>query len=305
MTAALRLFFCDHHELPLPPGHKFPLRKYGMVRAALQGDARIALSEAPLASTADLQRVHSAAYVESFLGGTIEPAAMRRIGFPWSEGTVKRTLASAGATLAATRTALDEGMSGTLAGGTHHAFRDEGSGFCVFNDLAVSAEWARASHHVSRIAVVDVDVHQGDGTAKIFEGNADTYTLSLHGARNFPFRKQRSRVDIEFEDEVSGSEYLHVLEAALEDVWIFAPELVFYQAGVDTLETDKLGRLHLTRADLAARDRMVLQAATERAIPVVITMGGGYSDPIEATVDAHVQTFHIAAEIYSTRHGAS
>jgi acetoin utilization deacetylase AcuC-like enzyme len=224
---------------------------------------------------------------------------MRRIGFPWSEGLVHRTLASTGGTLAATRVALDTGVAGTVAGGTHHAFRNEGSGFCVFNDLAVAAEWARHNRGIHRIAIVDLDVHQGDGTAAIFQNDPGVFTLSLHGARNFPFRKQQSRMDVEFADQTPGSEYLPALRSALEHIWEFQPELVFFQSGVDGLVTDRLGRLALTLADLAERDQTVLSGVRRREIPVVITMGGGYSDPLERTVEAHAQTFRIAADIFA------
>jgi acetoin utilization deacetylase AcuC-like enzyme len=190
-------------------------------------------------------------------------------------------------------------MSGTLAGGTHHAFREEGSGFCVFNDLAVAAEWARCCRGLSRIAVVDLDVHQGDGTASIFEGDKGVFTLSLHGARNFPFRKQRSRLDLEFPDQTQGAEYLAALHQALAQVWQFEPELILFQSGVDGLECDRLGRLALTLQDLEERDRAVLAGAAARGIPLVITMGGGYSDPIERTVEAQAQTFRTAASIHT------
>jgi acetoin utilization deacetylase AcuC-like enzyme len=227
-------------------------------------------------------------------------ACIRRIGLPWSKGLVQRTLASVGGTLAATSQALQTGLGGTLAGGTHHAFRSEGSGFCVFNDLAIATEWARQERGVRRVGIIDVDVHQGDGTAAIFQDDPGVFTLSLHGARNFPFRKQRSRLDVEFADGTRSLEYLRALQDALEHVWAFSPELVFLQSGVDALVSDKLGRLCLTNDDLAVRDRMILEAAVRRRIPLVITLGGGYSEPIEHTVEAHAQTFRIAAETISS-----
>jgi acetoin utilization deacetylase AcuC-like enzyme len=297
-TNFFSLFFCDQHMFPLPEHHKFPLAKYEMVRHAVQQDRRFVLFEAPLAEKDDLLRVHSAEYVEGFLGGTLAAAVMRRIGFPWSPELVTRTRASVGGTVAAVQAALANGVGGTLAGGTHHSFRGEGSGFCVFNDLAVSMEWARTYWHVRRVAVIDVDVHQGDGTASLYGDDPDTYTLSLHGARNFPLRKQQSRRDIEFSDGARGEEYLPVLANALDEIWNFEPELVLYQAGVDTLASDRLGLLSLTPADLYRRDRMVLSGAKTRNIPIAITMGGGYSHPIELTVEAHAQTFRTAAEIF-------
>jgi acetoin utilization deacetylase AcuC-like enzyme len=294
----LKLYFCDHHELPLPAGHKFPIGKYRLLREILAQDPRIQLEPSSFAPLAFIEQVHDTAYVKAFLSGMLDKAAIRRIGFPWSEGLVWRTLGSVGGTLAATREALDYGIGCNLAGGTHHAFRSAGAGFCVFNDLAIGTEWARQQCGLRRIAIVDLDVHQGDGTAAIFENDPDVYTLSLHGARNFPFRKQRSRCDIEFADGTADCEYLAVLERSLTGVWEFDPELIFFQSGVDALADDRLGRLSLSAAAIAMRDRLVLEEAIARKIPVVITLGGGYSDPIDHTVSAHAKTFQTAADIY-------
>jgi acetoin utilization deacetylase AcuC-like enzyme len=271
-----------------------------MLREALESDGRFDLREGPFARPEALLRVHHAEYVRNFVEGALDAAALRRIGFPWSPGLVNRTMASVGSTVAATAAALRTGLSGTLAGGTHHAFREEGSGFCVFNDIAVAAECARSEAGVRRIAVIDLDVHQGDGTAAIFEDDPDVFTLSLHGARNFPFRKQTSTLDVEFPDGTTDAEYLRAMEGALESAWAFHPDLVFFQAGVDGLASDKLGRLALSREGLAKRDRIVIAAAMDLAIPLVITIGGGYSEPIELTAEAHAQTFRIAADLHST-----
>jgi acetoin utilization deacetylase AcuC-like enzyme len=297
----LDLFYTDHYPFPLPQGHKFPLEKYGLLRATLSSDNRFRFHPAPLISTEELLRVHDPDYVAAFLGGTLDRQTSRRIGFPWSPELVKRTLASAGGTLSATIIALQTSIAGTLAGGTHHAFRTEGSGFCVFNDIAVSIEWARANTGITRFAVVDCDVHQGDGTAAIFQHDASVFTLSLHAARNFPFRKQRSTLDVELADATDDQAYLEALAPALDHVWRFQPELIFFQSGVDGLITDKLGHLNLTQAGLLARDEMVLSQAHTLGIPVVITLGGGYSDPIAYTVAAHAQTFFTAAFIYQCR----
>lgn len=297
MNRKLPLFFCDHYPLPLPPGHKFPLVKYGAVRQLLHGDARLSFFEAPLVTDEDVLRVHGPEYLAKFLDGTLPPSVIRRIGFPWSTGLVQRTLASAGGTLAAAQQALETGLAGSVAGGTHHAFPDEGAGFCVFNDIAIAVEWARQCRGLSRVAVIDLDVHQGDGTASIFQDDPGVYTLSFHGARNFPFRKQRSRVDVEFANGATGSDYLPLLVNALSDVWAFRPELVLYQAGVDALASDRLGLLALTLEDLATRDRLVFGAAMERHVPLAFTMGGGYSEPIELTIEAHAQTYRVAAEV--------
>ncbi len=297
----MKIYYCDHHEIPLPPGHKFPMRKYRMLRETLAAEPGFALEPAPLADVETICLAHDRDYVESFVNGTIAPNAMRRIGFPWSEGLVQRTMASAGSTLAATHDALETGVGGTLAGGTHHAFRGEGSGFCVFNDVAIAIYSLRSQGSNPRVAVVDLDVHQGDGTAHFFEHDANVFTLSLHGAHNFPFRKQRSTLDVELPDKTGDEEYLRALGPALQRVWDFAPEIVFYLSGVDALHSDVLGRLSLTYAGLAARDSLVIGAACKQHIPLVITLGGGYSNPIENTVLAHASTFRIARDLFLSR----
>ena len=272
--------------------------KYRKVRDKLAGDRRLNLRRSELAARESLLRVHSSDYVDNFLAGTLDARIMRRIGFPWSPELVTRTLASAGGTLLATQEAVETGFGGTLAGGTHHAFRNEGAGFCVFNDLATAIGWAREVAGICRSAVIDLDVHQGDGTAAIFEGSGEVFTLSLHGAQNFPFRKQKSTLDVPLPDGTGDEEYLRSLVLALEQVWDFGPDIVFYQAGVDTLGSDRLGRLSLTLSGLSRRDQLVIAEAKNRSVPLVITIGGGYAKPIKHTVEAHVQTFQIAAEIY-------
>lgn len=280
----------------LPPGHRFPASKYGLLRQALTDDVRFKLIPAPLATAADLNRAHAANYVDAFLSGEIDPAIMRRIGFPWSPQLVSRTRASVGGTLAAARAALESGMSGALAGGTHHAFHAEGSGFCVFNDIAVAIEWLRAAAGVSRFSVVDLDVHQGDGTARIFENDTNVFTLSLHGRNNFPFRKQTSSLDVALDDHTEDAEYLDALARALPQAFDHGPQFVFYQSGVDGLREDALGKLDLTQEGLAERDRMVFRACRRSGARFVITIGGGYADPISLTANAHAQTFRLAVE---------
>ena len=299
-----RLFYTDHHVLPLPPGHRFPIEKYRMLREELARHDEFLLEMAPLADREVIELVHEKAYVDGFLAGTLGEAAMRRIGFPWSGGLVQRTLASVGATLAATREALASGWGGTLAGGTHHAFAGEGSGFCVFNDIAVATRWlqrmASNGHRgtLQRLAVIDLDVHQGDGTAHIFQGDGSVFTLSVHCKANFPLRKQQSSLDVELDPGVEDDEYLRAVENALQEVWEFDPQFVFYQSGVDGLATDRLGKLQLTSGGLQERDRLVMRGLRERRLPFVITIGGGYSEPISITAEAHANTFRIAAEIF-------
>jgi acetoin utilization deacetylase AcuC-like enzyme len=294
----VRLFYCDHFEIPLPAGHKFPMEKYRLLRERIVADGYWNLEVACRASAETIALAHDHDYVSQFIGGTLPAAAMRRIGFPWSQGLVNRTLASAGGTLAATHDAMDSGFGGTLAGGTHHAFRGEGSGFCVCNDVAIAIFSLRAEGRARRAAVVDLDVHQGDGTAHFFEHDPDVLTISLHGANNFPFRKQRSKIDVELPDRTGDAEYLQALESVLPRVAEFRPEIVFYLSGVDALASDLLGRLALTPEGLKARDRRVIGECFRNRLPLVITLGGGYSKPIELTAEAHANTFRVAAEIY-------
>jgi acetoin utilization deacetylase AcuC-like enzyme len=295
----LTLYYCDHHEIPLPPGHKFPVRKYALIRERLAEQPVFDFEQAPFADLAAIERAHDAAYVRAFIEGTLAPSVLRRIGFPWSEGLVRRTLASVGGTLKASECAIRTGFGGNLAGGTHHAFRAEGSGFCVFNDIAVAILALRAGYGIQRAAVIDLDVHQGDGTASIFENDPDVLTLSLHGRNNFPFRKQRSKIDLELEDGTDDAAYLDHLGRVLPRVFDFQPGVIFYQSGVDALASDTLGRLSLTLEGLRQRDRLVMHASRNFGAPFIVTLGGGYSNPIELTADAHAATFRIAAAIFS------
>jgi acetoin utilization deacetylase AcuC-like enzyme len=287
-----RLFYSDHHAIPLPPGHRFPAEKYALLRAQIEADGLYRCEPAPFADRAALELAHDPAYVAAILDGTVDPRVMRRIGFPWSEGLVRRTLASVGGTLAATEDALATGFGGNLAGGTHHAFYHEGAGFCVFNDLAVAIR-----RHRLRAAVLDLDVHQGDGTAAIFADDDSVLTVSLHGENNFPFHKQRGSIDVPLPDNLDDEKYLDRLRELLPDVEAFGPEIVFYQSGVDGLASDRLGRLMLTHEGLKRRDRTVFEFVRVRAIPIVVTLGGGYSDPIAHTVVAHANTFRAAAAV--------
>jgi acetoin utilization deacetylase AcuC-like enzyme len=287
-----RLYYCDHHSIPLPPGHKFPIEKYAMTRALLEGDGVYRCEPAPLADPAALERAHDPAYVRAILDGSVDPRIMRRIGFPWSEALVRRTLASVGGTLAATEDALATGFGGNLAGGTHHAFYAEGAGFCVFNDLAIAIRT-----HGRRAAVLDLDVHQGDGTAAIFAGDPNVLTVSVHGANNFPFRKQQSGIDVALADGTGDAEYLARVAEVLPAVAEFRPQILFYQSGVDGLAGDRLGRLALTHAGLIERDRLVCEFVARLGVPLVVTLGGGYSRCVEDTALAHANTFRTIIDI--------
>jgi acetoin utilization deacetylase AcuC-like enzyme len=296
-----RLYYCDHYRIPLPPGHKFPTAKYGLLREALGRDGAFAFEPAPFADAGTIGLIHSPEYVSRFLAGTLDDAAIRRIGFPWSEGLVRRTLASVGGTIAAAREALHCGWGANLAGGTHHAFREQGAGFCVFNDIAVAIGALRREGLIRTAAVVDLDVHQGDGTAKIFEEDPTVLTVSMHGHNNYPFRKQTSRIDVALPNGTNDALFLHCLDRVLPDVLAFEPDIVFYQAGVDSLAQDRLGTLNLTHGGLKRRDARVLKACAARRLPCAITLGGGYAHPVEASVEAHANTFRIAAQLFHSK----
>lgn len=298
----MRAWYSDHFEVPLPEGHRFPMAKYRALKHLAL--ARGALLEAELEPSVpigrdELLRVHDADYVDACFAGTLDEAAQRRLGFPWSLALLERSRASAYGTLAAARHALDHGFGSNLAGGTHHAHRGFGSGYCMFNDLAIAAATLLAEGAVRRVLVVDLDVHQGDGTAAIFQGDERVVTFSMHGRKNFPFRKQVSSRDVELEDGCTDATYLSLLhEHVAQMLEASAPDLVLYQAGVDALESDALGRLALTPQGLRARDAFVFEACRARALPVVLTQGGGYSKPIEATVEAHVGTWLEARRVF-------
>lgn len=300
----MRVHTTDHHVVPLPPRHRFPMTKYAKLRGALlargavRADELVAVGPAPVEL---VELVHERAYVRAVVDGSIDPRAMRTIGFPWSEEVVRRSLTSVHGTVLAARDALagGSGIGANLAGGTHHAFRDRGAGYCVFNDLAIAATALLGEGRVRRVLIVDVDVHQGDGTAAIFAGDDRVFTCSLHGARNFPFRKERSDLDVELPDGTEDAAYLAALTGALEEAWRRArPEVVFLQGGVDGLREDKLGRLALTHAGLRARDRLILETAKRRAVPIVLTLGGGYAEPIDASVEGHVGTYEVARSVF-------
>jgi len=298
LPAQARLFSTDQYPITLPDGHKFPVRKYGLLRSVLQDERKFVLETPPFAEIATLELAHDAAYVRDFVQGRLAPSAMRRIGLPWSELLVKRALASVGGTLSAAFDALSFGWGGTLGGGTHHALHAEGAGFCVFNDIAVTIQLLREEGKIHRAAVIDLDVHQGDGTAEIFAGHPEVFTLSIHCQSNFPFRKQQSTLDIGLPDAIGDREYLEQLDSALPQVFDFQPDIVFYQSGVDALSTDVLGRLALSPQGLIERDRRVFSYARSCGVPLVLTSGGGYSSPIELSVAAHANTYRTAWEIY-------
>ncbi|MDD2990259.1 MAG: histone deacetylase [Zoogloea sp.] len=305
----MKLFYADHFVLPLPEGHRFPMEKYARLRERLMGSGLFGAEHFHVpeaASDSELLRAHDAGYVQRVVRGTLDKNDIRRIGFPWSEAMVERSRRSAGATLAACRAALEDGCAANLAGGTHHAFRDRGEGFCVFNDAAIAALAMRAEGRVERVAIIDCDVHQGNGTAAILANRPECFTFSIHGARNYPFDKETSDLDVELPDGTGDDTYLTALQAALGPVFARGkPDLVIYLAGADPYEDDRLGRLKLTKAGLAERDQLVFDKVRQRGLPIAIAMAGGYARQIDDTVEIHANTVCAAARHFRARQVAS
>ena len=304
----MKLFYADHFVLTLPEGHRFPMEKYARLRARLMASGHFAATDFHVpaaASDTEILRAHDAGYLQRVVRGTLDRNDERRIGFPWSEAMVERSRRSAGATLAACRAALEDGCAANLAGGTHHAFRDRGEGFCVFNDAAIAALAMRAEGRVERLAIIDCDVHQGNGTAAILARRPDCFTFSIHGARNYPFEKETSDLDVELPDGTGDVGYLAALDDALVQVFAGDPQLIIYLAGADPFEDDRLGRLKLSKAGLAARDELVLSECRRRGLPVAIAMAGGYARDIDDTVDIHAATISTAARLFRQPAAAS
>lgn len=291
----MNVYYADHFVLPLPDGHRFPMRKYARLRERVAAELPgIALHVPDAATDADLLRVHDPAYVYRVATGTLAPDEVRRIGFPWSPAMVERSRRSVGATIAAARAALHDGAAVNLAGGTHHAFRDRGEGFCVFNDVAVAVRAMQTEGRAGRCSVIDCDVHQGNGTAAIFAGDADVFTFSVHGADNFPFHKEPGDLDIALPDGAGDGAFLEAVRAGIAAALDHGPDLVFYLAGADAHENDRLGRLRVTKAALAERDALVFEACRRAGAPVAVAMAGGYGADVEDTVDIHLQSVRAA-----------
>ena len=305
----MQVFSNHRFTVVLQPGHRFPMPKYALlhdrVAAACPG---LHLAEAEAASEGELALAHTPDYIAAVLHGSLPAAAQREIGFPWSEQLAERSRRSVGATIAAARAALTGGVAAQLAGGTHHAHADKGSGFCVFNDVAVAARLMQAEHHrqrtlprrMLRVWVIDLDVHQGNGTAAIFRDDPSVFTLSLHGDKNFPFRKEAGDLDVALPDGCTDAPYLSALDEALALGWQRqcdaggAPGLAFYLAGADPHEGDRLGRLKLSGAGLAERDRRVFDFLGRRGVPVAVVMAGGYGHDIHTTVAVQLHTVQLA-----------
>ncbi|MBN9358028.1 MAG: histone deacetylase [Herbaspirillum huttiense] len=293
----MKAYYSDHFVLPLPPGHRFPMVKYRMIReGAAAAVPDLDFHEAQPASDGELALAHHPDYIARASAGQLTAAEQREIGFPWSAQMVERSRRSSGATIAACRAAFSEGVAVNLAGGTHHAYADHGAGFCVFNDAAIAARLMQAERRASRVAIVDLDVHQGNGTASILARDDSVFTLSLHGENNYPFEKEQSDLDVALPDGVGDADYLQALRDALHSLQQrFAPQLLIYLAGADPHEGDRLGKMKLTLGGLAARDETVFGYAREHKIPVAVTMAGGYGRDIEQTVAVHIQTIRLAS----------
>lgn len=300
----MQAFYATQFVLALPAGHRFPMAKYQLLRDRLAAELPgVRLEQALPASDGELALVHTPGYVQAIADGSVAPTILREIGFPWSPAMADRARRSVGATIAACRAAFSHGLAANIAGGTHHAHADRGGGFCVFNDAAVAARLMQAEFGRARrplpVAIVDLDVHQGNGTARIFRDDPTVFTLSLHGAKNFPFRKEAGDLDIELADGCGDAAYLEALDMALDQLATrFSPGLVIYLAGADPHEGDRLGRLALSFDGLEARDRRVFDWAWQRRLPLAFAMAGGYGRRIEDTVAVQMNTFRVALEYW-------
>ncbi|HEX3253612.1 MAG TPA: histone deacetylase [Pyrinomonadaceae bacterium] len=300
----MRVFYTPRYYADIGQGHIFPIRKFELVRDKLLTEGTLLPEEiiepAP-APLEDVLLVHTQDYVARLCNGDLTPKEIRRLGLPWSESLVRRSFYAVGGTLAATAAALNDGYSSNLAGGTHHSFADHGEGFCVLNDVAIAIRALRARKLVQRAAIVDCDVHQGNGTATIFAGDNDTFTFSMHGANNYPLFKANSTLDVELPDGTTDAAYFETLASYLPQVFQSNPEIVFYLAGADPYHSDKLGRLALSIDGLRRRDAYVLRECYEREIPIVTVMSGGYGKDINDTIEIHCNTIRMVKEILEPR----
>jgi acetoin utilization deacetylase AcuC-like enzyme len=300
----MQVFYSDHLLVPLPAGHRFPMPKYArlhqrVAEACLPG---VDLTASAPASDEQLLRVHNIDYLKRFLSGELTEREMRRIGFPWSPELVVRSRYAAGGTIDACRAALPDGLAVNLAGGTHHAYPDHGEGYCVFNDVAVATRAMQAERLATRVVILDCDVHQGNGTAVIFADDPTVFTFSVHGAKNFPFHKEQSDLDIALPDGSGDEAFLEAVRGGVtRAVELAQADLAIYIAGADPFIGDRLGRLAMTMEGLAERDRWVFEHCSQRSLPVAVVMGGGYARQAEDVVDIHQQTLWLAAQFASKR----
>ncbi len=296
----MKFFHCDRFSFFLPEGHRFPIRKYRLLRQKIEAAGLVVpedIRESEAVEDEAILRVHTADYLQKWKDGTLTEKEQRRAGLPWSLALLERSRRSVGGTLATARAALRDGLAMNLAGGTHHAFPDHGEGFCVFNDVAIAIRDLQTKGEITRAVILDCDVHQGNGTAAIFEHDDSVFTFSLHGAKNFPLHKEKSDLDLELPDGTEDDDYLEAVEYGVQRALTLGePQLAFYLAGADPFEGDSLGRLKVTQAGLAARDRLVLDVCAHAGVPAVIVLSGGYGKKIEETVAIHFETARIAVE---------
>jgi acetoin utilization deacetylase AcuC-like enzyme len=308
----MHAYYSDTFVLPLPAEHRFPMRKYSRLYERALAETVIVpdhMHSADPAVDDQLLLAHDAAYIAKVRDGTLTPKEQRRIGFPWSPQLARRSRCTVGATIMACRTALGEGaghgwgVAANLAGGTHHAYRDHGQGYCVFNDIAVAARVMQREGRARRVVVIDCDVHQGNGTAAIFADDPTVFTFSIHGAKNFPFHKEQSNLDIELHDGTTDAEFLALVDEGTRRALAVAnADLAIYLAGADPYERDRLGRMRVSMAGLAARDQIVLEQCRAAGVPTAIVMGGGYAPDVEDIAAIHLTTLRIAAAMRQSAH---
>ncbi len=296
-----KLFYSPYYYAEIGEGHVFPIKKFELVRDRLFAEGTLREDEIiePLpAKIEDLRLVHTEDYLTRLIDGTLSAKEIRKLGLPWSQSLVRRTFLAVSGTINASFSALETGISSNLAGGTHHAFPDRGEGFCVLNDVAVAIRVLQREKLAKRFLIIDCDVHQGNGTAFIFQDEQEVFTFSMHGEKNYPLFKEKSNLDIELRDGTSDKEYLETLSEALPRIFMHDPDLVFYLGGADPFEKDKLGRLGLSFEGLMRRDEMVLEFARDREVPIVTTMSGGYAKDINDTVEIHSNTIRAVKKVF-------
>jgi acetoin utilization deacetylase AcuC-like enzyme len=303
-THGYKAFYSPYYYADIGEGHVFPIKKFELVRDKLLDEGTLTSDEivAPdSAEVKDLLLVHTEDYITRLRDGSLTPKEVRKLGLPWSESLVRRSFHAISGSINATRSALENGIASNLAGGTHHAYPDRGEGYCVLNDVAVAIRVLQRDGLAARFLIVDLDVHQGDGTASIFQDSDEVFTFSMHGAKNYPLFKQKSTLDIELADGTADEEYLATLDEILPRLLIHHPDIIFYLAGADPYKGDKLGRLDLTIDGLKRRDATVLEFARRNEIPIVTTMSGGYAADVNDTVEIHCNTIRAVKEVYFGR----
>ena len=296
-----KLFYSPYYYADIGEGHVFPIRKFELVRDLLINEETLftyEIIEPSPASLSDLHLVHTEDYISRMIDGKLTDKEIRKLGLPWSHSLVRRSFHAISGTIEASKHALKSGIASNLAGGTHHAYPDRGEGFCVLNDVAVAIRVLQRDNLAEKFLIIDCDVHQGNGTAFIFKADNSVFTFSMHGAKNYPLHKEESTLDIELPDKTGDTEFLETLEQALPRIFLHNPDIIFYLGGADPFESDKLGRLSLSKNGLRKRDEMVLQAAKEHNIPIITTMSGGYAIDINDTVEIHANTIRAIKKVF-------